>query len=196
MKTSIYKVMFLALLVGIPVAAWRMAFVPRNARAAEMMEEIEAKRSKLQALNEATGAIGNLEKEIDRLNKAITFFQSKLPSEKEIDKVLQEVWQLAETNRLITKSIRTEKRKNKSPVLPAGLGYREQPITIQLEGDFLGFYSFLQALENRPRIMRIHKMEMKERNAGPHGHVTIEFVVAIFFESEETDESWAQKESH
>ena len=33
--------------------------------------------------------------------------------------------------------------------------HSEQPILMNLEGDFRGFYTFLQALERQPRIMRI-----------------------------------------
>ena len=33
---------------------------------------------------------------------------------------------------------------------------------MKLEGDFMGFYRFLQALERQPRIMRIHKMELEK----------------------------------
>ena len=53
-----------------------------------------------------------------------------------------------------------------------------------LEGDFLGFYAFLQALENQPRIMRIHEMELEmlDKHGVPTGRVQASFTVTIFFE--------------
>ena len=53
---------------------------------------------------------------------------------------------------------------------------------MRLEGDFLGFYAFLQAMENQPRIMRIHKMELEKKSDAPQGHVQANFVVSVFFE--------------
>ena len=190
MHTKIYKALFLVVLVGMPLAAWRMAFVPRNAMAGRLESQVAAKREKLKAVNKATATIGNLEKEIEALHKAISFLRAKLPTEKEIDKVLQEVWGLAEQNRLITKSIRTMERKKMPADVVASMGQGEQPITIQLEGDFLGFYSFLQALEKQPRIMLLREMTMNKAESSPQGHVSVEFIVTIFFENSQEKAPW------
>jgi Tfp pilus assembly protein PilO len=173
---------FIGVLVAIPLGAWWLVFRPHNLREAEMRKQLEAKQAKLQALNRATGTIGNLKREILALQKGLQFFQSKLPSEKEMDKVLREVWRLAEASRLTTKSIRTQKRTGRSRYTGEGHNAHEQPIEMRLEGNFLGFYTFLQALENQPRIMRIHKMELETKNDGPQGHVQATFVVSVFFE--------------
>lgn len=182
MKLGLREYVFIGLLVAIPLGAWWLVFRPHNLRETEMRKQLEAKQTKLQALNRATGTIGNLQREIDLLRKGINFFQSKLPSEKEIDKVLQEVWRLAEANRLTTKSIRTQKRAGRSRYTGDGHNAHEQPIEMRLEGNFLGFYTFLQALENQPRIMRIHKMELETKGEAPQGHVQATFVVSVFFE--------------
>ena len=183
MKFGPREVVFLVILLAIPLSAWRFVFRPLNAQNAEMRREITAKQEKLKTLNRATGTIGNLQKEIAALGKAVAFFQAKLPSEKEIDKVLQEAWRLAEANKLITKSIRTLDRKNSAFTTPTGL-HREQPIAVQLEGEFMGLYAFLQALENQPRIMRIRQMKLSKLAKAPQGHVHAEFTMSVFFEKE------------
>ncbi|MDY6914164.1 MAG: type 4a pilus biogenesis protein PilO [Planctomycetota bacterium] len=186
MKLGLREIVFTVLLMALPIGAWWFVFRPHNVRNNQMLQQIEAKRNKFKELNQITGTIGNVQKEIDSLSKAIAFFHSKLPNEKEIDKVLKEVWLLAESSQLTTKSIRTLKRKSDRMFLTAADSgselYAEQPIAMQLQGDFVGFYTFLQALENQPRIMRIRKMTLKKLPKQPEGVMQANFVMSVFFE--------------
>lgn len=183
MKIGIREIVFIALLMAIPVGAWWFVFRPADARNNEMTEEIEARQEKLQALNRATATIGNLKTEIKSLDEGIAFFRSKLPSEKEIDKVLREVWKLAEANKLTTKSIRTLRSSGKVVKLTDSEGpYAEQPIFIQLEGSFTGFYGFLLALEAQPRIMRLQQMEIEKNIKAEEGKIRALCTVSVFFE--------------
>ena len=183
MKLGLRELAFVVILAAIPLGAWRFVFRPHNAHNAEMRREIELKQEKLKALDRATGTIGSLKEEIAALTKAVAFFESKLPSEKEIHKVLQEVWRLAEANRLITKSIRTLDAKMAGFTTTAS-SHREQPIAVKLQGDFKGLYAFLQALERQPRILRIHQMKLTKPNEAPQGHVNAELTMSVFFEKE------------
>jgi type IV pilus assembly protein PilO len=178
MKLGLRLIVFVVLLMGIPVAAWGLVLRPANLHNAELMQQIEARQERLRELNQAIATLGDLKQETAALEEAVRFFQSKLPSEKEMDKVLREVWRLAETNHLATKSIRTLPLDEKA----AAASPREQPIAVQLEGDFRGFYGFLQALENQPRIMRINSMMVSKRKDAPEGQVQATFNMSIFFE--------------
>jgi type IV pilus assembly protein PilO len=178
MKSRLREIIFVAMLMGIPVAAWWGVFRPANLRNTEMLRQIAFRHDRLRDLNQATATLGDLKKEITSLEEAIAFFQSKLPNEKEMDKVLREVWQLAETNHLATKSIRTLPPQDKE----GAAGPREQPIAVALEGDFRGFYGFLQSLENQPRIMRINSMTLAKLKDAPQGQVEVAFNMSIFFE--------------
>ncbi len=183
MKFGIREIVFIAMLLAIPVGAWQFVFRPQDARNKEMMGQIEAKQVRLAQLNRATATIGNLKGEIGELEGAIAFFRSKLPSEKEIDKVLKEIWLLAEANDLRTKSIRPQ-TGNAGKRLAAGGRHSEQPIVVQLEGDFMGLYSFLQALENQPRITRVTQINLSAAGGRgrPAGYVSATFTMSIFFE--------------
>ena len=187
MKFSIREIIIVALLMAIPVGAWWFVFRPRNAHEQKMRAQIESKQAKLQELNRATATIGNLKKEIGSLEEAVAFFHSKLPSAKEIDKVLQEIWRLAQSSELTTKSIRTLDKTKKNTTPAVGGPYAEQPISVQLEGNFLGLYTFLQALENQPRIMRIHSLSLDKAKKGPEGNVEASFIMSIFFEHDGKD---------
>jgi len=181
-RFGIREIVFTVMLAAIPVAAWWFVLRPNSRHNAEMMRQIESRQVKLQQLNRATATLGDLKAEIESLEKAIAFFRSRLPSEKEMDKVLREVWRLAETNELTTKSIRTLRPTNEGLLTEPGGPYAEQPIRMKLEGPFEGFYAFLLALEAQPRIMRLQKMTIdKMCKAGP-SHVSAECDVTIFFE--------------
>ncbi len=171
-------------LMGIPVGTWWFVFRPLNAHDAEVRQQIDAKRGKLETLYRTAGTVEDRQREIGALEEAISRLEAKLPSKKEIDKVLRETWDLAENNSLTTKSIRPL-RPNDENSITAGVGpHTEQPISVKLEGDFRGFYGFLQALETRPRIMRIKKLSLKKitDDDSPPGYVQANFVMSIFFE--------------
>ena len=183
MKLGKREAIFLGLLMAIPLAAWWFDFKP-TAQAEEFLrDEIGDKQSKLQALNRTTAVIGDLHEEIDSLSEAIGYFNSRLPDRKEIDKVLREVWTLAESSDLRARRVQTENRSRPTP----GLGddaYATQPIQVELEGDFLGVYPFLQALENQPRIMRVAELKIsKLQRDSPDGQVAAALTMHVFFEN-------------
>ena len=183
MKIGIREIVFIVVLTAIPVGAWWFVFRPADARDDEMIKQIETRQQKLQSLNLATATIGDLKVEISSLGEAIKFFRSKLPGEKEIDKVLQEVWRLAETNKMTTKSIRTLKSTPSAVTLTEPSGpYAEQPISLELEGTFVGFYGFLLALETQPRIMRIQQMDIKKIPEKGEGYIQVDCTISVFFE--------------
>jgi type IV pilus assembly protein PilO len=181
MKLPIREMVLGLLLVSMPVSAWWFVFKPGAQSDAQMRRQIELKQAKLRELNQATGSLGDLRREITELQKGINSLKARLPSEKEIDKVLKEIWSIAEANRLTTKSIRTVQRGDSETG-----AFAEQPINVQVEGDYRGFYCFLQALENQPRIIQVHKLSLnrpeKKGEAAENGHVLASFAMSIFFE--------------
>jgi len=106
---------------------------------ARLMVEIEVKNRQLTSLAQVTSGIDDFDRKIAELQQAITFFESKLPQEKEVDTILKEVWQMAERNQLQTKTVRTLKSEKNN-------GYSEQPIEMSLAGDFKGFEEASRAL--------------------------------------------------
>jgi len=193
MKLGLREIVFLVLLMVIPVGAWWFVFRPQDTSNAKMKQEIQARQAKLDQLNMVLKAKGDLESQIDSLSQAISFFESRLPQEKEIDQILREVWLLAEANKLKAKSIRTLVRKGAGGFISDQDDQSEQPIQVQLEGDFMGFYAFLLALEKQPRIMRISRMTLETDAKIPTGRIAADFELSVFFEKSDKEESWAQK---
>jgi len=188
MKIGLREVVIAAMLLGIPAGAWYFVFRPANEHHGKLRKQIEAKQQELQELNTLTGSVGDLEKEIEAMGKTIALFRSKLPAAKEIDKVLQETSRLAEQNRLVTKSIRTGTVPQKGSSLYITGSHSIQPVIIQLEGKFDGFYRFLQDLERQPRIMRIGLLSLKKAKEADEGTIQASFQMSVFFEPDEQGE--------
>lgn len=178
MKLGIFEILFLAVLVGTIGCAYQFGVKRMNVQAAEVRAATAAKRQDLENLQKATAGIDDLNRKIDEFQKAIEFFESKLPAEKEVDKILQEVWQMAEANSLQTRTVKTLRSE-------AAANYSEQPIQMNLAGDFNGFYAFLLQLEKLPRITRINHMKL-EKIDGSDGDMQAQVTLSIFFEPEAT----------
>ena len=189
MRIGLRELVFVLLLAAIPLGSWWFVFRPRNAREQQVMQQIELRQARLQDVNKTTGAIGDMEREIESLQKTIAMLQAKLPNEKEVHNVLQEVTRLAKASKLATKSVRPKETNAAGEPMfaSASSGHAEFPIEVKLEGDFRGFYAFLLALENQPRIMRISRMSIALPQAQgtqslPAGTVTATFDMTVFFE--------------
>ena len=174
MKFGIREIIFVVVMLGLLGSTNYFVFSKSNKRKADRLADIRTKQNALGNLQQATAGISDLNRKIDELQKAITFFESKLPQEKEVDKILREVWQMAEANSLETKTIKTLKSER-------GPNYSEQPIQMSLSGDFKGFYSFLLQLEKLQRITRVTQMNLQKIN-DRDGEMQAQMTLSIFFE--------------
>ena len=174
MKFGARELLFLCVMLGLLGCTYFFVFSKANAKRAELQTEILAKQTALNNLRQSTAGIEDLNRKISELQQAITFFESKLPQEKEVDKILKEVWQLAEANQLQTRTVKPSKSERSA-------SYSEQPIEMSLAGDFNGFYAFLLQLEKLPRITRLTKMNLQKINEHD-GEMTAQLTLSIFFE--------------
>jgi type IV pilus assembly protein PilO len=172
---KIGRLLFVVLMIALLGGGYFFVFKPATAKRLARQADMEAKRKALTDLRSATAGISDLERKIDDLQKAIKFFESKLPQEKEIDTVLREVWQLAERNNLTTKSIKTLHSERLA-------GYSELPVQVGLSGDFRGYYAFLLELERLPRITRVTQMKL-EKISNREGEMTAQLTLSIYFEA-------------
>ena len=176
------EVVFFIVLLVVPVASYFYVFQPRNAEIKQAQTEVENKQAKLDKLREVSEKIDDIGLAIDQGRAAIQLVETKLPSARDVEVILEDVWELAAASRLNVKSI-----KSKKPVPAAG--YMEQPLSIVMEGQFEGFYEFLLALESLPRITRIHEMNLDRQGGGRRGDdeqrsgvMKADFVLSIYFE--------------
>jgi type IV pilus assembly protein PilO len=187
MRIGIREILFFLVLLAVPAVSLFYVFQPRNEEIQQALREIQLKQARLDSLAQMTAKIEDLGLAIEQGRESIALIEAKLPSERDVEGILEQIWQIAESHHLTQKSIKTEK-----PV-PAAQ-YRELPLKLVMEGDFDGFYQFLLELENLPRITRIHQLHL-ERNEGSNGapgestadSMKAEFMLSIYFEPDGTE---------
>jgi Tfp pilus assembly protein PilO len=173
---------FFGVLLAVPVASYFFVFAPRNAEIAKARAEIVEKETRLVDLKRLTSRIGDLGREIAEREEELDRLNQKLPDREGVDRMLEQVTQLAQRSELAVRSIKGEK-----PV-PAGLAM-ELPLKTVIEGEFEGFYQFLLDLEALPRITRVHAMKITKLGMGPRddpaeassGLMRAEFTLSIHF---------------
>jgi len=175
MTSGFRKAMFSALLFGVAVVAYQRMIKPANSRLADTKGRLETKLAQLAKFGKAATAVDDLTKQLEQLEEAVKFFESKLPPKSQIHKVLKQVTVIAQKQGLKPKTIRTLKKKDNS-------GYIEQPLKMELVGNFSSFYSFLLELEKLPRIIKIRELKL-DKQIISEGQISADFIISIFFQN-------------
>jgi type IV pilus assembly protein PilO len=175
MKFGIAQLLFVSLILGLLASSYLFAFKPATEKRTARQTEIAGKRKALADLRQSTSGINDLERKITELQQAIKFFESKLPQQREIDKVLSDVAKRAEQQHLQMQTFKTMKIEKSS-------GYSELPIKMSMSGDFNSFYAFLLDLETLTRLTRLNQMKL-EKITNREGEMTAQLTLSIFFES-------------
>ena len=176
MKLGIREIIFVGVMLGLLACAYCFVFKKTSEKRGALVADIEQKQKVLNNLSQATAGIDDLNRKTEELEKAITFFQSKLPQEREVDQILQDVWQMASANSLESKTVKMQKTEKTA-------NYSEQPIQMSLSGDFNGFYAFLLQLEKLARITRVTQMNLQKIDEHD-GQMQAQMTLSIYFEPE------------
>ncbi|MCA9311387.1 MAG: type 4a pilus biogenesis protein PilO [Phycisphaerales bacterium] len=174
MKFGIREIIFLIILIAMPLSSYHFVFRPQNAEINEARKEIEHKELMLEQLAAATNKTADLKQANDDIAAGISTIESRLPTNKEVEVILQQVAALAVESQLELPEFKTGKQA------PAA-GYYEQPLEMEITGDFDDFYTFLLRLEQLDRITRIPEMEIK-RTKKDNGSMQAHFTLSIYFE--------------
>jgi type IV pilus assembly protein PilO len=175
MTSGLRQIVFFVLLIGVAAFGYQGMVKPANRKLTEAKQKLDAKRAKLTEFEQATAKADDFNKQMEQLQEAVRFFESKLPPTSEVHKVLEQVTVIAQKQGLKPKTIRTLVQKENS-------GYVEQPMDMKLVGSFTSFYSFLLEMEKLPRIMKIRQLKLDKGKEGP-GQIGAEFIVSIFFQN-------------
>jgi Tfp pilus assembly protein PilO len=174
-KKILFKMAAFVVALGGAVAAFYYLYVvPTTRQDVEQSAVIEERRRALADLDKSTAGINDINRKIKDLQEAVRFFESKLPKEKEVETVLEQVWKMAEANSLQARTIRSGKTERTA-------NYSLQQIDMDLSGDFNGFYLFMQQLERLPRLTRIEAMSIN-KISDREGEMQAKLTLSIFFE--------------
>ena len=175
MNNNIRKAVFFILLIGLVYISYVLMIRPANTNLSRQKEKVSQNMTKLRQLETAPAAIEDLRKQLTELEDGISLLESRLPPKSEIHTVLKNVTEIALQEGLTPKTVRTLKPKYNN-------GYIEQPLKLELEGDFKSYYSFLLALEKLDRITNIPELVI-EKDSNFDGSMQATFVVNIFFQN-------------
>ena len=174
MTSGSRKIVFFVLIIGLAYVSYAYMIKPANLHLNQVRNQVKQKRSKLSELAKATADADDLNKQLERVKDAIRVFESKLPPRSAIDAVLTDVTLIARKQGLVSKKIRALKNKNSN-------GYIEQPLEMELDGNFNSYYSFLLELERLDRITKIRELTLKKKSKH-EGQTEAKFVMSIFFQ--------------
>ncbi|MBM4102795.1 MAG: hypothetical protein FJ263_01925 [Planctomycetes bacterium] len=173
MNSGIRHFVFFVLMIGLAYASWAYMIRPADAVLAQQRAALEEKQAKLAELDSAGSTAMSLDEQIKQVEQAIRKFESKLPPTSQIHMVLENVTLLAQKHGLTPKTISTLKTSENS-------GYIEQPLKMELQGDFNSYYAFLLELERMDRITKIRELMLKKKDKF-EGQAEATFVMSIFF---------------
>jgi len=179
MTSGFRKAVFSVLLFGVAIVSYQYMIKPANKHLADTKGRLETKLVQLSKFGKAATATEDLTKQLEQLEEAMKFFENKLPPKSQIDEVLRQVTVIAQKQGLKSKTFRTLKEKDNS-------GYIEQPLKMELVGNFSSFYSFLLELEKLPRIMKIRELKLEKHKSTEdqtEGQIAADFIVSIFFQN-------------
>jgi Tfp pilus assembly protein PilO len=186
MTKSLGKIVFFVLLMGVTYVADHYLIRPADHQLTAQKVRVQAKLSKLKEFEKAAATFEGLTKQLDELQEAINFFESKLPPKSEIYTVLEQVTVSAQKHGLHPKTIRTLEQKvgnvNAREISNAGQPrYIEQPLEMELVGNFNSFYAFLLELEKLPRIMKLRQLKLTKQSDS-EGDIAATFIISVFFQ--------------
>lgn len=170
------QLIFAGVLVAVPAAAFFALYRPMDKDLKAAKASIELKRTALEALRAQTAQTPNLQKENEAMQAKIAEVEGQLPSSKELDAVLRDVARIA-----TKEGLRVPKFSKNEQQRPAGTA-QEQPLDLEIVGDFDSYYSFLLALEKLPRITRLTDMQL-QRLEDKDGHMRCTFKLSIYYQT-------------
>jgi len=177
MRIGVRQMLFMVLLLAVPLASFFLVFRPQNREIEKAKVEITLKRAMLEKLRAATAQTDDLEAANAEIRQSIAAIEARLPSGKEIDTVLREVAQIAARH-----GLKIPEFKKADKALSAGEAL-EQPLEVEVTGDFDGFYRSLLDLEKFARITRLSDMKIV-RTDESNGSMKAVMKLSIFYQGE------------
>ena len=176
MRFGLRELIMLFVVFAVPLASYFLVFKPQNAKINEAQGEIALKTETLRKLQAETARADDLVRVNAELEQGILDIEARLPTNKEVDEIVRQVSDLAVEAGLEPPALKSEK-----PVKAAL--YMEQPLNLRTKGDFMGWYTFLIALERMPRITRITDAKILGDGV-ERGKLEVEFTLSIYFQHE------------
>ena len=157
-------------LVG-AAAFYLLLYRPAVAQRAEMTQQMEQSRLRIDSNMRQTDNLSELAGEVRRLKDAIGQSRALPPD--------QELWQFVRNINQFGQKANLQKLKcepAQQRLLPL---YDELPISLRFEGNFVNVFGFLQQIEQLPRQIRATKLSLRSLD-GKAGVVDVQLTLNIY----------------
>jgi type IV pilus assembly protein PilO len=175
MQFRFRDMMFISLLLGMVAGTYGIVTRPHAREREQLLAQIYSMDNQITAIGDSTDGIDGVANHINQQKQAVAFFQSRLPKEADIQKVIDEIVQTAAANSLQSGEVRILDRQQTD-------GVCARPVHMQFTGNFNGFYSFLLQLEQMHRVMKITQLDMAG-GGDQNGQVRAELTLTIYCDS-------------
>ncbi len=160
--------------LGMLLASYMLVFAPVAKQIKTTREEVEHREKLLETLRQEVARNADLEQANEEIQQSVQLIEARLPSDREMAEVIRQVSDTAVQAGLNSPSIKTNKP------LQAAL-YKEQPLEVEVMGDFRGILTFLISLEKLPRIMRIPDMKIVAQSKDEE-QLKVEFTLSVYYQ--------------
>lgn len=174
LKPSTPIIWYLAGATAVVAAGYSFVVRPIDRKRADVQQDNARKQATTTTLVHSMTGVADRSTKAAALAKAVADFEARLPADGQMDKVLEDIWRMAQANSLQTKTVRT-------PFAQSAAGYGQQTMELSLAGDFAGFYQFLLQLEDGKHLMRIRKMHLNRSGDGD-SEVQADISLIVYFQ--------------
>ncbi|HEX4125229.1 MAG TPA: type 4a pilus biogenesis protein PilO [Tepidisphaeraceae bacterium] len=173
MKSIKFTILFLVAAAAGLAGVYVLVFAQESQQRGALAAQIADKERAAAQMRQATAGVDEAQAKIAELSRAVEQVESRLAPEHDLDRTVKDIWQLADADSLQTQLVQ--------PLAICQLGNcSEQPVELQLTGDFGPFYAFLLQLERMPRLLRVTHMELR-RLPGENGAMAAQMSIGIFY---------------
>ena len=161
-----------------------IAIAPKIGAANILKEKITEKQSfvsKAGSIEKQREKIENAKIRIDELKNDISFYEKKLPTEKDIPDLLEYLSTIA-----IESDVKLLEIEKKQEIRQEEMLYITVPFKLILKGGYHNIGSFVSKLENADRFMKIQELEVKEDKKNSFEHRGEMVVYTYILNSQET----------
>lgn len=147
----------------------------------QLDKEITDKKTELADLQEKKAQIDIIEKEIEEMRRIVASFEGRLPTDKEVPKLLRQFQKIAELSGVKYQLVKTE------PIIERDL-YITLPYTVKVYGAYPEIGEFLRSLEFGDRYIKVSSIKIEKEEKGDS---EASFVIStyMFITKDETGKS-------
>ncbi len=142
------------LMVGVVYLFYSFSYVPQREKIAELTKSKQEKEIRLKKAQRRAAKYEQLVADVNELEQKLQAAQEKLPKEKDIPTILTNITRIGNAVMSPVTMVRPQNIIKKD-------FYAEVPITVNVEGSYHGFASFLARVGNLTRIINPSGLNIK-----------------------------------